>query len=215
VWGHSTVTEVAAPFTDTTAVPQGAELAAAAADLGFAPWGPTTLPALGGPTCTLKMRTSETGGTTTPPWGDHVYATGTEVHLSVSLRPKYTFAGWSGNVITMRSSVGIVMDGDKEVTANLVYHPDTGEIIKEGCFIATAAYRDPEHPDVEVLRRFRDRYLMKTRTGRAVVRLYYRYSPPLAKFVARRPALRAISRAALSPLVALSRLLLGTGPDPN
>lgn len=208
-----TVLEAAAAVTDTLAVPQAAMLVAADADVEVTPWGPATLPALGGPTCTLTLRASMSGGTATPPWGDHVYATGTEVHLSVSTKPKYTFAGWSGNVITKGSSITIVMDGDKVVTADFTYHPDIDEAIDEarelGCFVATAAYGDPSHPDVETLRRFRDRHLMKSRFGRAFVKLYYIYSPRLADFVAKRPALRAISRAALSPVVAACRFLLG------
>jgi hypothetical protein len=61
----------------------------------------------------------------------------------------------------------------------------------EGCFIATASYGTATHPRIDVLRDFRDTRLKNSRAGRWFIRNYYRYSPRLARFIARHEYLRA------------------------
>ena len=70
------------------------------------------------------------------------------------------------------------------------------------CFIATAAYGSPLDSRLSILRDFRDGYLMTNRPGRALVRFYYRHSPPLADFIANRDWLRAVVRGLLTPVIA-------------
>jgi hypothetical protein len=77
----------------------------------------------------------------------------------------------------------------------------TGRVLwvtpKRSCFLATAAFGE-DAPELDAFRAFRDRRLMVSRSGRWLVRLYYRVSPPLASVVARRPRLRRAVRAVLA-----------------
>ena len=74
---------------------------------------------------------------------------------------------------------------------------ERGGVKSRACFIATAAYGSADAPEVELLRRFRDRRLLTNRPGAAFVRLYYRLSPPLARLIARKPRLRTMVRRTL------------------
>lgn len=55
--------------------------------------------------------------------------------------------------------------------------------LEDACFVATALYGDIEHPVVRDLRHFRDACLLPSCYGRAMVSLYYRIGPHLARFV--------------------------------
>jgi hypothetical protein len=80
------------------------------------------------------------------------------------------------------------------------------------CFIATAAYGSFLHPHVKVLREFRDRFLMPHKIGRSIVNFYNKYSPPVARFIAKYKAMKIPVRIGLLPLVSLSYSLLLFGP---
>ncbi|MEE9911669.1 MAG: hypothetical protein K4571_08080 [Deltaproteobacteria bacterium] len=77
-----------------------------------------------------------------------------------------------------------------------------------GCFIATAAFGSSLAGQVEILRQFRDRYLMPHAFGRTFVNWYYRHSPPIAGYLQDSPLARAAVRSALYPLIGFSALLL-------
>jgi subtilisin family serine protease len=77
-----------------------------------------------------------------------------------------------------------------------------------GCFIATAAYGTDSADDVLVLRRFRDNRLLDDAFGIALVGLYYKVSPPIASFIAKRPMLRTAVRKGLAPAVAFASFSL-------
>ena len=79
-----------------------------------------------------------------------------------------------------------------------------------GCFIATAAYGSPYGSSIDLLRTFRDEYLVANPIGKKWVDLYYRYSPIMARFIADHPAMRKGTRITLSPLVALSAGIVTT-----
>ncbi len=69
------------------------------------------------------------------------------------------------------------------------------------CFIATAAYGSPFGPELTLLRKFRDNWLLPYRPGQVFVAWYYRNSPPIADYIAERDWLRALTRTSLMPLV--------------
>lgn len=73
---------------------------------------------------------------------------------------------------------------------------------KDHCFIATAAYGSPLSKEVQILRHFRDDYLIKTELGRHFIKIYYEYSPPVADFVAQYAFARFLTQAVLWPVVA-------------
>jgi uncharacterized repeat protein (TIGR01451 family) len=83
-----------------------------------------------------------------------------------------------------------------------------GTSVSAHCFIATAAWGSPMAEDVRYLRAFRDQYLLTNILGRWLVKEYYRISPPLADWLRRHDGWRTAVRAALSPLVALSKQLV-------
>ena len=71
----------------------------------------------------------------------------------------------------------------------------------EGCFIATAAYGSYFSKHVKVLRDFRDNVLLTNSIGREFVRLYYKYSPPIAYAISKSEIEKAIVRVVLTPIV--------------
>lgn len=78
------------------------------------------------------------------------------------------------------------------------------------CFIATAAYGSAMAPAVRTLRAFRDRVLLALPLGDAFVEAYYRLSPPLARFIGHRPALRSAARWMITPAAMAASVAVGT-----
>ncbi len=69
------------------------------------------------------------------------------------------------------------------------------------CFIATACYGSADAKEVMALRQFRDAFLMKDNLGKNFVNCYYKYSPPVAKYIENKQTLKKIVRLALKPIV--------------
>ena len=86
---------------------------------------------------------------------------------------------------------------------------DSGSSRKGGCFITTAACEYKGLPDdchaLEVLRRFRDEYLMATDEGRALVEHYYKVAPPIAVRLSGKPELEGVWGTVLRCVEAIER----------
>ena len=65
------------------------------------------------------------------------------------------------------------------------------------CAIATAAYGSPLAGQLNILRAFRDTYLLTDPIKRQWVRCYYKYSPPAANLIKHSPLLRWFTRQTL------------------
>lgn len=74
-----------------------------------------------------------------------------------------------------------------------------------GCYIATMAYGDYDHPQVIELRQFRDGFLSKTTLGLYFIRFYYKYSPLLVEKLKNKPKINALIRTFLDQLIKLIR----------
>ena len=73
----------------------------------------------------------------------------------------------------------------------------------QGCFIATAAYGTPMATEMNILRKWRDTFLLQDKIGRVFVKTYYRVSPPIAVFISKSDQRRAIVRKILKPLISV------------
>jgi len=77
-----------------------------------------------------------------------------------------------------------------------------------GCFIATAAFGSSMAGQVEILRQFRDKYLLTNAPGKKFVAWYYRNGPAAAQWINDKPVVKAAVRVALYPLIGFSFLLI-------
>jgi hypothetical protein len=70
-----------------------------------------------------------------------------------------------------------------------------------GCFIATMVYGDYEHPQVLVLREFRDDFLAHFLLGRSFISFYYKYSPGWVKALKRNKIINKSIEKALNVFI--------------
>lgn len=75
------------------------------------------------------------------------------------------------------------------------------------CFVATAAYENPHHPDVVFLRWYRDTILVKSTAGQQFIRSYWKIGPYFANIISPHPRIRFLVKVFLSKLVNLLRRL--------
>jgi hypothetical protein len=117
---------------------------------------------------------------------------------------------WGGWLSVIIDSDHFVTELDETNNQAFVVVSDGGVPLLPWCFIATAAYDTPMAPEIQILREFRDEYLLTNPLGRAFVHLYYKVSPPIAEFITDHPSLKPIVRAGLVPAVAMSAVVVNT-----
>lgn len=117
---------------------------------------------------------------------------------TATFTPSSSFSNSSTYVVVL--TTGVKDTSGSNLWAPYVWSFET-EQLSSSCFIATAAYGSYLDPHVQVLRHFRDRYLITNRMGALFVSYYYRYSPGVADFIKRHETLRALTRWVLTPVV--------------
>jgi hypothetical protein len=158
----------------------------------------------------LTVNSTAGGLVTTPGEGIFIYEEGTVVNLVATPDAGYKFVEWTGNISTIAdvedATTTITMNDDYSITANFK------EVPSGRCFITTAAYGTPIAEEIQVLRDFRDEYLLTNPLGQALVDLYYKVSPPMAGFITEHSRLKPIVRAGLLPAVAMSTIAISATP---
>jgi len=200
--GWTDITEVAAGGGHTVGLKKDGTVVAVGAETELPTWNLVVIE------YTLNISSTAGGSVTEPGKGTSTYDAGTVVDLVAEPEEGYRFVNWTGDVGTIAdvkdAETTITMLGDYSITANF-------EAISR-CFIATAAYGTPMAEEIEILREFRDEYLLTNPLGQALVGLYYRASPPIAEFITEHLTLKPIVRAGLLPAVAMATVSVNTTP---
>lgn len=86
-----------------------------------------------------------------------------------------------------------------------------GMLTDKSCFISTAAFGSDMADQVQLLRQFRNEFLLTNSYGKMFVKTYYKLSPPVAHFIEHSEVLKAMTRAALYPFIAMAWLAVNYG----
>jgi hypothetical protein len=161
------------------------------------------------PLVQLTVSSTRGGSVTTPGEGTFLLPLGIEVSLVAEPDEGYQFAKWSGDVDTVAdvnaAETTVTMISSYSIKANF---NGTGS----SCCTVTAAYGSPMAEEIDILREFRNEYLLTNPLGQAFVDFYYWISPPVAKFITEHPSLKPIVRAGLLPVVAMSTVVVNVSP---
>jgi hypothetical protein len=118
-------------------------------------------------------------------------------------RPKYVNLENSGNKRLCR----FLLEYENSVQNWLNSKDGSQAILKDinkdkgHCYIATMSYGDYNHPNVVVLRNYRDNTLDKTFLGKAFIKLYYQISPILVRKIKHNSFLNRITKSILDKIV--------------
>ncbi len=103
-----------------------------------------------------------------------------------------------------------IKNNEGKIPSRNIFESRIPKLLKD-CFIATVAYDDIDHPDLDILRHFRDHVMVRSSVGRLFICGYYRVGPWLARFIAEIPMLRAITRFGIRKAVRILRTSRSTG----
>jgi len=87
-----------------------------------------------------------------------------------------------GNMLTYEPFINIDLGG-----------LDSSGMNNSGCFIATATMGNYNHPVVLDLRNYRDMFLSNSLYGRLFIKVYYYFSPFIARLISKSPLLKTLS----------------------
>ena len=143
-----------------------------------------------------------TGGTYSINGGTYTSDAGT-VNNGDTITVQVTSSSTGATTVDAVVTIGGVSDTFSVKTRFVLANVDSGP-----CFIATAAFGSPIAGQVEILRQFRDRYLLTNSCGKNFVAWYYRNGPVAANWIKDKPLAKAGVQMALYPLIGFSLLLI-------
>jgi N-acetylneuraminic acid mutarotase len=148
---------------------------------------------------TVAAPISITGGTYSINGGDYTSMDGTvEAGDEVTVRLVSSSSYFTSTYATL--TIGGVSDTFSVTTRVFT--------LGDNCFIATAAFGTPLAKQVQILRDFRDRYLLTNDPGKTFVGWYYRHGPAVARYIQDKPLAKAAVRTGLYPFIGISFLIV-------
>ncbi len=111
-----------------------------------------------------------------------------------------------GNCVTCKEPVFLCERHRKKVIDDEIYCMEH----ESECFIATAVFGTPLDPKIDILRDFRDQWLLSNPLGRAAVYTYYEISPTIARIARRNEIVKdVLRRTIVEPALKLAQTLFG------
>lgn len=120
----------------------------------------------------------------------------------------FYFSSATGDSSTASMPGGVVLNC---VDHSVVPEEVVGLLDGQSCFIATAAFGSPLAKELDVLREFRNHYLLPYSWGKSFVKWYYGWSPDAADWLRSQKFFRNLVKWALWPVVGLARFTLWSG----
>ena len=118
-----------------------------------------------------------------------------------------------GNINKAKNIYKFNMAGVDAAPINTCGQPSevVGMLSDKSCFISTAAFGSDMSDQVQLLRQFRNEFLLTSEYGKMFVKAYYKLSPPIAHYIEHSEFLKAMTRTALYPFVLMAWLAVNYG----